>query len=151
MSESLVRYGDLPYDFRVLIEQMIENDDSKLAIWMQYNRDVVIDATLPVHELSVADCWQVVREWDPCFERGEPHIQQMIESMKEGETLPPILHESDGLPVDGRHRITAAHRLNIDGIDSINLDEIKMAMKKLRYRQKKEASPERTEEGSIPG
>lgn len=150
MSDISVQYGDLPGDLRTLIEQIIENDDAKLVNWMAMNYDLVKSAEVPLTVLSVADCWEVVREWPECFDRGEPHIQQMCEDKKSGVELPPIVHHSDGLPLDGRHRITAAHRMGEDSIDSISLDEIMVEMKKLRYRQKKELDQAQALEGSEP-
>ena len=145
-----MRYGDLPGDLRTLIEQIIENDDVKILNWMQCNYDLAKSVDIPLTLLSVADCYEVVREWPVCFDRGEPHIERMCEDKKAGEILPPIVHHSDGLPLDGRHRITAAYRMGEDFIDSMNLDEIVMEMKKLRYRQKKELDQAQAPEGSEP-
>lgn len=138
MSESVVCYGDLPNDFRSLIEQLIQDQDNLLLSWIQNNPEKALEAKIPVHGVSVADCWEIVREWEECFDRGEPHIQQMCQSLKESKELPPILQDNNGLPLDGRHRISAAVRMNMDCIDAIGLDEVLTQMKRLRYRHRKE-------------
>jgi hypothetical protein len=130
---------------------MIENEDNKLLNWMLNNQELSSDVSLPVHEISVANCWEIVREWEECFDRGEPHIQAMCEDLKAGVVLPPILHDATGLPLDGRHRITAAVRLGWDSIDSIDLDELMLEMKKVRHRQTKEMSLASPEAGVEPG
>lgn len=135
---------------RTLVEQLIENVDIKILSWMQAHYDQVLSADIPLSVLSVSDCWEVVREWPPCDFRGEPHIDWMCQDKKAGVVLPPIVHGSNGLPLDGRHRIAAACRMGEDSIESMSLDEVIMEMKKLRYRQKKVLDPAQSPEGTEP-
>lgn len=124
--------GNLPEDMIVLIHGLMEAQNSDNSEWIVNNLKAFEAMEVETKTLSVKSCWDVVKEWDICFDRGQPHIEAMCKAIKEGFEFPPIVHYMEDYPLDGRHRITAFRSLRLSTIESIDLDDLGLKIERMR-------------------
>jgi ParB-like nuclease domain len=109
------------WDFTILVGQFAEELGREIFADILDDTDPACRITvryMPT-EQALAD----VLPWgiDP-DDRGEPHIEELMDAMRRGEVLPPCLADQEGI-LDGRHRIHAASRLGMSQIPYILLSD----------------------------